>query len=235
MTAAIEIIDLTYRYPDGTAALYGVNLAFEAGVATGLVGPNGAGKSTLLLHLVGLCEPCAGEIRVGSERLTPAHRKVARRRVGLVFQDPDDMLFLPRVGEDVAFGPRNLGLPEAEVTTRVRDALATVGLTGYESRAPHHLSLGEKRRASLACVLALQPEVLVLDEPTANLDGRGRRQLGETLAAIGGTQIIASHDLDFVKGLCPHIIVLQTGRVAASGETKEVLGNEARVREWGLA
>ncbi len=151
MTAAIEIINLTYRYPDGIAALDGVNLAVEASIATGLVGPNGAGKSTLLLHLVGLCEPYAGEIRIGGERLTRANARATRRRVGLVFQDPDDVLFLPQVGDDVAFGPRNLGLPEEEVTAHVRDALAAVGLTGYENRAPHHLSLGEKRRASLAC------------------------------------------------------------------------------------
>lgn len=234
MTAAVEITNLRYHYPDGTPALEGINLQIEAGVATGILGPNGAGKSTLLLHLVGLCEPAAGEILIGGERLTRASARALRRRVGIVFQDPDDMLFLPRVGDDVAFGPRNLGLPENEVDARVRTSLAAVGLAGFENRAPHHMSLGEKRRASLACVLAMQPEVLLLDEPTANLDGRGRRQLATTLAAIGRTQIIASHDLDFVRRQCPITAVLQKGRMAAGGPTTAVLADESRLRDWGL-
>jgi cobalt/nickel transport system ATP-binding protein len=234
MTAAVKIRNLSYAYPDGTAALAGVNLTVEAGATFGLVGANGAGKSTLLLHLNGLLSG-NGAVEIFGEAISKATAKKIRRRVGLVFQDPDDMLFMPRLEDDVAFGPRNLGLPDEEVAVRVRDALAATGLEGLERRSPHHLSLGERRRASIAAALALRPDVLALDEPTANLDGRGRRELGELLSTLSGTKIIAGHDLAFVGRLCAEVAVLGAGKVVATGPADKILGDERLLREYGLA
>ena len=233
MTHAVEIRDLTYTYPDGTAALSGVSLAVEAGAAFGILGANGAGKSTLLLHLNGVLS-ANGAVRISGEPITKATVRAVRRRVGLVFQDPDDMLFMPRLEDDVAFGPRNLGLPEEEVASRVREALAAAGLAGQEKRSPHHMSLGERRRASIAAALALKPDILALDEPTANLDGRGRRELAELLCSLEGTKIIASHDLAFVKAVCSEVALLAAGKVVAAGPAEEILGREGLLREYGL-
>ena len=233
MTVAVKIRDLSYAYPDGTAALAEVNLAIEAGTAFGLLGANGAGKSTLMLHLNGVLDGGAA-VEIFGEPITKRNVRDIRRRVGLVFQDPDDMLFMPRLGDDVAFGPRNLGLPEDEVAARVREALAAAGLAGRESRSPHHMSLGEKRRASIAAALALKPDILALDEPTANLDGRGRRELAALLRSLDGTKIIASHDLAFVRELCAEVAVLAEGRVVAAGRAEEILGREELLREYGL-
>ncbi|HUV86099.1 MAG TPA: ABC transporter ATP-binding protein [bacterium] len=233
MTIAVKIRNLKYAYPDGTAALAGVDLTVEEGATVGVIGANGAGKSTLMLHLNGILNGGAA-VEIFGERITRGNVKQIRRRVGLVFQDPDDMLFMPRLGDDVAFGPRNLGLPEDEVAARVREALAATGLEGYEKRSPHHMSLGERRRASLAAALALRPEVLALDEPTANLDGRGRRELAELLASLGGTKIIASHDLAFVKKLCAGVAVLAAGKVVGAGPTRAILRDEALLKEYGL-
>jgi cobalt/nickel transport system ATP-binding protein len=233
MTTAIEIRDLTYTYPDGTPALAGVSLSIPAGTAFGLLGANGAGKSTLLLHLNGVLS-ANGAVRISGEAITKANVKDVRRRVGLVFQDPDDMLFMPRLGDDVAFGPRNLGLAEEEVASRVREALAATGLAGHENRSPHHMSVGEKRRASLAAALALRPEVLALDEPTANLDGRGRRELAQLLRSLPGTKVIASHDLAFVRELCTEAAVLAAGKVIAAGRARDILADESLLREYGL-
>ncbi len=234
MTAAISVRELCYTYPDGTPALCGVNVEVEAGEVFGVVGANGAGKSTLLLHLNGVLRG-RGEVRIMGEELNERNVKDIRRRLGLVFQDPDDMLFMPRLEDDVAFGPRNLGLPEEEVAARVGRALAAVGLAAEGARAPHHMSLGERRRASIAAALALEPEVLALDEPTANLDGRGRRELGELLSSLGGTVVIASHDLAFVGRLCARVAVLAAGRVVTAGAAHKVLGDAAAVARWGLA
>jgi len=233
MTTAIEIRNLTYTYPDGTAALAGVSLSIPAGTAFGLLGANGAGKSTLLLHLNGMLNT-NGAVTISGAPINRANIKDVRRRVGLVFQDPDDMLFMPRLGDDVAFGPRNLGLVEEEVVRRVREALAAVGLAGHENRSPHHMSVGEKRRASLAAALALRPEVLALDEPTANLDGRGRRELAELLRSLPGTKVIASHDLAFVRALCTEVAVLAAGKVVAAGGAEDILADESLLREYGL-
>jgi cobalt/nickel transport system ATP-binding protein len=234
MTYAVEIRDLSYTYPDGTAALAGVTLAVEAGTAFGLLGANGAGKSTLLLHLNGVLNG-NGAVKVSGEPITEANVKDVRRRVGVVFQDPDDMLFMPRLEDDVAFGPRNLGLAEEEVASRVREALAAVGLAGHGNRSPHHMSLGERRRASIAAALALKPDVLALDEPTANLDGRGRRELAGLLRSLDGTKIIASHDLAFVREVCPEVALLAAGKVVASGRAEGILGREELLREYGLS
>lgn len=233
MTVAIRIQNLNYAYPDGTAALAGVDLTVDEGATVGVVGANGAGKSTLLLHLNGILNGGAA-VEIFGERITRGNVKEIRRRVGLVFQDPDDMLFMPRLGDDVAFGPRNLGLAEEEVASRVREALAAAGLAGHENRSPHHMSLGERRRASLAAALALKPDILALDEPTANLDGRGRRELAELLASLGGTKVIASHDLAFVSEVCSEVALLAAGKVVASGRAEEILGREELLREYGL-
>jgi cobalt/nickel transport system ATP-binding protein len=234
MTLAIDIRDLQYSYPDGTAALSGVDLAVAEGATFGVVGANGAGKSTLLLHFNGILDG-NGAVRIFGEPITKANVNDVRRLVGLVFQDPDDMLFMPRLEDDVAFGPRNLGLPDEEVAARVREALAATGLEGFEKRSPHHMSLGERRRASLAAALALKPDILALDEPTANLDGRGRRELAELLSSLGGTKVIASHDLAFVAELCAEIAVLAAGKVVAAGPAERILASEEKLREFGLA
>jgi cobalt/nickel transport system ATP-binding protein len=234
MTTAVRIRDLSYAYPDGTAALAGVDLTVKAGATFGLVGANGAGKSTLLLHLNGLLNG-NGTVEIFGEAITKANAKKIRRRVGFVFQDPDDMLFMPRLEDDVAFGPRNLGLAEEEVAARVRNALAATGLEGLERRSPHHMSLGERRRASIAAALALRPDVLALDEPTANLDGRGRRELGELLTSLSGTKIIAGHDLAFIGRLCAEVAVLAGGKVVAAGPADKILGDEGLLREYGLS
>jgi len=237
VSAAIEIRDLRFNYGDGTSALDSVSFSVAAGECVGLVGPNGAGKSTLLLHLNGLLpEAWPGEgtvtidgLKVGEETLFEV-----RRRVGLLFQDPNDQLFCPTVAEDVAFGPGQLGLNDIEVRKRVRHQLETVGLAGFEKRQPHHLSAGEKRRVCLAGVLACDPSILVLDEPTSNLDPKGRRELKHLLQRIPITKLIATHDLELIVELCSEVIVLDGGKVVAQGPTVEVLSDEALMLEHGL-
>lgn len=214
--AAIEVVDLAYRYPDGTDALAGIGFAVRPGERVALVGANGAGKSTLLLHLNGLLRG-SGRIMVGGELLTDASVAAVRRRVGLLFQDPDDQLFCPSVADDVAFGPRQRRRPESEVRRLVADSLAAVGLAGVEAKHPHLLSLGQKKRAALAAVLACEPEVLVLDEPSAGLDPRGRRELIALLRGLGRTLVVASHDFALVGELCTRVVVLHRGRVLADG------------------
>ncbi|HAU36112.1 MAG TPA: cobalt ABC transporter ATP-binding protein [Phycisphaerales bacterium] len=237
MTAALEVRDLRFRYADGAEALRGVSFSVAGGESVGLIGPNGAGKSTLLLHLNGILPEShdgLGAVRVEGVPLAPDNLPDVRRRVGLLFQDANDQLFCPTVFEDVAFGPRQLGLDDAEVSLRVAEALAQAGLTGLERRAPHHLSGGEKRRACLAGVLACRPSVLVLDEPTASLDPRGRRELKELLRRIPLTKLIATHDLELVVELCSRVIVLDAGRIVAEGATRELLCDEELMLRHGL-
>jgi cobalt/nickel transport system ATP-binding protein len=237
MSAAFEITGLRYRYHDGTEALRGVSLRVDAGECVGLLGPNGSGKSTLLLHLNGLLPEGVsgnGAVRILGEPIARGNLEAVRRRVGLVFQDPDDQLFCPTVEEDVAFGPRQLGLGEAEVRRRVETALAQVGLEAHGPRATHHLSHGEKRRVCLAGVLACEPPILVLDEPTSDLDPRGRREFKALLRAIPATKLIATHDLELVVEMCPRAIVLDGGVVVADGPTDELLNNEALMLAHGL-
>jgi cobalt/nickel transport system ATP-binding protein len=237
VSAAIEVSGLRFTHADGTTALRGVTFTVEAGECVGLIGPNGAGKSTLLLHLNGLLpEEWDGDrpVRICGEPVGPDNLAAVRRRVGLLFQDPNDQLFCPTVFEDVAFGPQQLGIGGAELAARVARALATAGIPGFERRAPHHLSVGEKRRVCLAGVLACDPEVLVLDEPTSSLDPRGRRELKELLRSIAITKLIATHDLELVVELCSRVVVLDAGEVVAEGPAVEILGNEALMLRHSL-
>ncbi len=239
MAKVLEVKDLHYRYPDGIEALKGVSFEVEEGENLGIVGPNGAGKSTLLLHLNGIL---MGYSPNGSDAVwvkgMPVRKETLReirRIVGLVFQDPNDQLFSPTVFEDVAFGPLNQGLPPDEVAERVKEALKSVGMEGYESRSPHHLSLGEKKRVAIATVLAMAPEILVLDEPTANLDPVGRWELMELLRSLPHTKIIASHDLDFVEKTCDKVVILNAGKILAIGPAEEILSDRALLVKARLA
>lgn len=237
MSVALEVDDLHYRYADGTVALRGVSFMVNEGQRVGLVGPNGAGKSTLLLHLNGLLPEkpqTDGAVKVFGKPIRGGNLLEVRRQVGLLFQDPNDQLFCPTVYEDVAFGPRQMGITEAEVNTRVTHALQLTELTGKESRPPHHLSGGEKRRACLAGLLATDARILVLDEPTSNLDPRGQRELKQLLKDLGLTLLIATHDLQLVAEICDTVVVLDGGRVVATGPTFEVLSNTALMESHGL-
>lgn len=234
---AIEINNLKHRYHDGTEALRGVNLNVTVGECVGLLGPNGSGKSTLLLHLNGILpEKVSGDgaVKIFGEAISSENLERVRRRVGVVFQDPDDQLFCPTVAEDVAFGPQQLGLGEAEIAARVKDSLAKVGLAGFGNRATHHLSHGEKRRACLAGVLACEPALLVLDEPTSDLDPRGRREFKALLRGIPATKLIATHDLELAVELCSRVIVLDGGSIVADGPVLELLNNEPLMLKHGL-
>ena len=230
---ALELVDVRYRYPTGPEALAGASLAVAPGERVGLVGPNGAGKSTLLLAIAGFL-PAQGTIRVAGHTLGPGTVRDVRRHLGLVFQDADDQLFMPRVGDDVAFGPMTMGLAPAEVEARVREALAAVGLEGFEPRTPYHLSVGEKRRAALATVLAMRPQVLALDEPSANLDPRGRRMLIGLLSGLPNTLLLVGHDLDLILEVCDRTVVMDAGRVVADGPSADVLGDQALLEAHGL-
>lgn len=230
----VEARGLGYSYPDGTVALADVSFRITHGEAVAVIGANGAGKSTLLHHLNGLLLPTQGEVRIGGVPLDPQTLPTIRRTVGLVFQDPDDQLFMPSVRDDVAFGPRNLGCLPADVDERVRDALSRVGMWEQRAKAPFRLSGGEKKRVAIAGVLAMAPDVLVVDEPTGGLDPASRRQLMQLLAAFGHTRIFTSHDLDMVLELCPRTIVLDRGRVRADAPTVEIFRDDALLRECRL-
>lgn len=234
---AVELRSLSFAYQDGRVALRDVSLKIEEAESVGLIGPNGAGKSTLLLHLNGILpEAHAGEPSVFIHGVAVAKPSLLRirRDVGLLFQDPDDQIFCPTVYEDVAFGPRQFGLPEKEVDDLVREALAKVGLQGFEKRSPHHLSSGEKQRVCLAGILVCRPKILALDEPTRGLDPRGKRQLVSLLQSIPATKIIATHDLELVVGLCRRAVVLDEGRVVGEGPTVTLLSDEEFMLAHGL-
>ncbi|MCC6353172.1 MAG: ABC transporter ATP-binding protein [Verrucomicrobiae bacterium] len=223
----VEARDLYHTYPDGTAALRGITFCITHGESVAIVGENGAGKSTLLMHLNGYLAPTGGAVRVGGLPLNRDTLPAVRRAVGMVFQDPDDQLFMPTVFEDVAFGPLNLGLPPGEVEGRVARALETVGMEGLGNRPPYKLSGGEKRAAAIATVLAMEPDILVMDEPSASLDPRSRRRLIELLRSFSHTKIIATHDLDMALDLCERTLVLHEGLVAADGPTRDILRDES--------
>lgn len=223
----VEVRNLSHIYPDGTSALRDVSFRIHHGESVAIIGANGAGKSTLLMHLNGYLSATAGEVRIGDYPLTRTTLPEIRRTVGMVFQDPDDQLFMPTVHEDVAFGPLNLGFPPDEVEQRVRDALEQVGAGHLQKKAPYHLSGGEKKRVAIATVLSMAPDILVLDEPTSGLDPCARRQLMGLLGEFRHTRIITSHDLDMVQELCERTIVLHEGAVRADGPTREIFMNEA--------
>jgi cobalt/nickel transport system ATP-binding protein len=233
---ALDVRGLRFEYGDAPA-LRGIDLSVEPGECVAVVGPNGAGKSTLLLHLNGILPELAPEqpsVFVDGLPLVEENLPRIRRSVGLLFEDADDQLFCPTVFEDVAFGPRQLEPQPAALAEVVSRALAQVRLSGFEARSPHHLSLGEKRRVCLAGVLACEPSILVLDEPTGGLDPRGRRELVELLRELPVTRVVASHDLDMVVALCSRVFVLDQGVIVASGPTAEVLADEALMLEHGL-
>jgi len=237
MSSAIELKGLRFQYPDGKEALAGITLSVAEGECVGLVGPNGSGKSTLLLHLNGLLPevfPATPSVMIFGRPLNRGTAAAIRRDVGLLFQDPDDQLFCPTVYEDVAFGPQQFGMSDEHLKLAVRKGLEITDLAGYENRSPHHLSSGEKRRVCLAGVLACEPRVLALDEPTSNLDPRGKRNLIQTLKTIPATKIIATHDLEMVVELCSRTVVLDQGRIVADGPTRDLLGDEQLMLAHGL-
>ncbi len=230
----ILLNDIWFDYPDGHAALKGIDLSVQRGEKIALVGPNGAGKSTLLLHLNGILNPNKGRVEICKLPLNPANLSRVRSLVGLVFQNPDDQLFCPTVGEDVAYGPIYQGLPAAEVKQRVDEALASVYMQDYIQRSSYHLSMGEKKRIAIASVLSMRPEILVFDEPSAGLDPRARRHLIELLHELPQTMIIATHDFDLAHQLAPRSVLIHQGRVVADGPTEQVLGDPALLLEYGL-
>jgi len=230
----VETENLEFAYPDGTAALRGVSFRITHGESVALIGANGAGKSTLLLHLNGCLVPAKGSVRVGDFPVTRKTLPAIRRSVGMVFQDADDQLFMPTVYEDVAFGPLNLGLPPEEVDKRVMDVLARVGLAHLKDKPPYRLSEGQKRSAAIATVLSMSPDILVIDEPSSNLDPLSRRNLINLLKTFSHTKIIATHDLDMILDLCERTIILREGRVAADGKTLDLLRNDRLMEESHL-
>ncbi|CAD5375010.1 ABC transporter ATP-binding protein [Rubrivivax sp. A210] len=232
--AAVELRDLAHVYPDGTAALRGVDLRIEAGETVALVGANGAGKSTLLAHLNGLLTAAEGQVLIAGMAVAPATLREIRRRVGYVFQQADDQLFMPTVAEDVAFGPSNLGLDAATVAARVQAALERVAAAHLSARAPWRLSGGEKRAVAIAGVLAMAPEVLVLDEPSSDLDPAARRRLIELLKGLPQTLVLATHDLALALEVCRRVVVLSEGRVRADGAPAAVFADAALLAQCRL-
>jgi len=249
---AVAVDRLDYHYPDGVGALSGVRISVEPGERVGLLGPNGAGKSTLLLHLAALLperqryvhrhalsdvvhrHDAAPHVTIDGIVVSSKTVREIRERVGIVFSDPDDQLIGLTVQEEVEFGPRARRWPEAEVATVLTGALDAAGLAGFEQRSPHHLSAGEKRRLCIAGVLACRPGLLLLDEPSGGLDPRGRRELGDLLQGLEATQVVASHDLEFVARLCSRVVILDRGSVVAQGNTAEILSDRSLLRRHGL-
>ena len=222
----VEMQGVGFHYPDGHPALDGIDLHVHPGERVALLGPNGAGKTTLILHLNGILLPQTGTVEIAGLPVRKANLTEVRRRVGIVFQDPDDQLFMPSVAADVAFGPSNLGLSGAALEARVAAALAAVGADHLGPRTPHHLSFGERRLVAIATVLAMEPEILVLDEPTANLDPAGRRELAEVLDDLDHTMLVVTHDLPFALQSCSRAVVLNRGRIVADGPIRRVLADE---------
>lgn len=225
---------VSYRYPDAHEALHDISFELQHGEKAAVVGVNGAGKSTLLLHTDGLLLPTSGRIVVGGVPITKRTLPVIRRTVGYVFQQPDDQLFMPTVGEDVAFGPANMGLDEAEIDRRVVEALTAVGAESLRDRSPARLSGGQKKRVAIATVLAMGPSVLVMDEPTAALDPQARRQLIGLIRGFSHTTLIATHDMALVRELCTRVLVLHRGTLAADGPAAEILSNHELLAACGL-
>lgn len=224
---SLLVRNLGFAYPDGHQALFDIDLRIERGERVALLGPNGAGKTTLVLQLNGILTPGAGSVQVGGLTVDRHTAKEVRRRVGIVFQDPDDQLFMPTVAEDVAFGPANFGVQGPALAARVAGALQAVDMAEHADRSPLHLSGGQRRRVALATVLACEPEILVLDEPSSNLDPVARRELAEVLLQLDRTMLMVTHDLPYALQLCPRSVVLDSGRVVADGPTRELLSDQA--------
>lgn len=222
-TPVLDVQGLAFAYPDGHQALFGVDLHVHVGERVALLGPNGAGKTTLVLHLNGILTAGVGQVAVSGLPVEKSNLQEIRRRVGIVFQDPDDQLFLGSVRQDVAFGPANLGLKGAALERRVMAALDQVGMADFADRPPHHLSFGQRRRVAVATVLAMEPEILVLDEPSSNLDPTSRRELADILRSLDVTLLMVTHDLPYALELCPRSVVLSDGVVVADGRTFDVL------------
>ncbi|MEU7582367.1 ABC transporter ATP-binding protein [Streptomyces sp. NPDC041068] len=225
-TASLEVSGLAFAYPDGHQALFGVDFRIGRGERVALLGPNGAGKTTLVLHLNGILTGGAGSVSVAGLPVGKKHMAEIRRRVGIVFQDPDDQLFMPTVREDVAFGPAAAGMRGPELETRVTKALGQVGMAEFADRPPHHLSFGQRRRVAVATVLAMEPEILVLDEPSSNLDPASRRELADILRSLDVTVLMVTHDLPYAMELCPRALILSEGVIVADGATGELLADE---------
>lgn len=229
-----EARDLFYSYPDGHQAVNGISFRIHHGESVGVIGANGAGKSTLLMLLTGILRPAKGEVVIGEVRLTKDTLNMIRQRLGMVFQNPDDQLFMTTVHDDVAFGPRNLKIDEPQVEQRVVSALEQVGILHLKDRAPFHLSAGEKRAAAIATVLSMTPDILILDEPTSSLDPKSRRRLMNILSSFEHTKIITSHDLAMVLELCKRTIIIKEGRIISDGPTKDILTDRKLMEEAGL-
>lgn len=230
----VEARDVAYTYPDGNEALKNISFLITHGESVAFVGANGAGKSTLLMHLIGHLLPVKGTLRIGDYPLVKETIQNIRRTVGMVFQDSDDQLFMPTVYDDVAFGPLNMGLPPEVVDEKVRLTLETVGALHLIKRPAHRLSGGEKRSVAIATVLSMSPDILVMDEPTSNLDPRARRRLIELLKSFRHTKIIATHDLDMALDLCERTIILKNGEVAADGRSSDILRDDRLLEECNL-
>ncbi len=230
----VDFKDVTFQYPDGTGALKGISFTITHGESVGLVGANGAGKSTLLLQVNGSMLPSSGRVRVGDLDVTKKTRQEIRKKVGLIFQNPDDQLFMPTVYEDVAFGPLNLGMSTERVAERVSSALETVGCAGLRDKPPHHLSGGQRRAVAIATVLAMEPDILVMDEPSSGLDPKSRRTLITLLRGFRHTKIIASHDLDLILDVCERCLIIKDGRIEADGPVESILTSKPLLEENNL-
>lgn len=236
-TPALRVDQLAFAYPDGHQALFGVNLTVQPKERVALLGPNGAGKTTFVMHLNGIHGAQHGTVEIDGTLVDVSDKEKLKRirsKVGLVFQDPDDQLFMPTVYEDVAFGPRNLGLRQEEVDIKVKNALDRVGMAEFASRPPHHLSFGQRRRVAVATVLAMDPSILVLDEPSSNLDPASRRELAEILTDLDITLIMVTHDLPFAYELCERSVILADGAIVADEKTGKILKDEALLKRYRL-
>lgn len=230
----VEARDVHFSYPDGTNVLQGIGFRITHGESVALIGANGAGKSTLLLHLIGFLNPLKGELFVGEISISKNNIKEIRKTVGMVFQEPDDQLFMPTVFDDVAFGPINMGIETEHINYCVDKALNKVNAIHLKERSPYKLSGGEKRRVAIAATLSMDPSILVMDEPTSNLDPVSRRQLINLLKTFDHTKIIATHDLDMVLDLCERTMIIHNGKIVADEDTKSLLRNKALLEEYGL-
>jgi len=233
-TAWVDVAALHFTYPDGFDALKGISVRIARGEKVALIGPNGAGKSTFMLHLNGINTATSGSVAIGGRTVSRENLGQIRAEVGLVFQDPDDQLFSPTVYDDVAFGPVHMGMKKEEVDERVTRALADVGLPGFEKRLPHHMSIGQRKRAALATVLSMSPSVLVLDEPSAGLDPRGRRELIHLLRDLPQTMLVSTHDMKLVAEVFPRTIIMDAGEIVADGPTGALLADRELLEAHGL-